>query len=220
VGLLAAQKINLSVAGARVAIQGFGNVGSVAAHLFAQAGAHIVAVQDHKGTVYQGSGLDVAGLLTHVASHGSVVGYPSSERLADEDFWSVPCDILIPAALEEQIDEHRASKITARLVIEAANGPTTPQADDLLNDRGILVVPDVIANAGGVTVSYFEWVQDFSSFFWTEEDINQRLVQIMQASFAHVWDVAQTHRISLRTAAFVVACTRILQARDLRGLYP
>jgi glutamate dehydrogenase (NAD(P)+) len=127
---------------------------------------------------------------------------------------------LIPAALEEQIDEHRASKITARLVIEAANGPTTPQADDLLNERGVLVVPDVIANAGGVTVSYFEWVQDFSSFFWTEEDINQRLVQIMQASFSHVWDVAQTHHISLRTAAFVVACTRILQARELRGLYP
>jgi glutamate dehydrogenase (NAD(P)+) len=220
VGVQAAQRIGMDISQARVAVQGFGNVGGIAGKLFAQAGARVVAVQDHGGTVYCEAGLDVPALLAHVAQHATVAGFTPAEVLDDEAFWSVPCDILIPAALEQQITEHNAHRIQARLVIEGANGPTTPQADDILNDRGILVVPDVIANAGGVTVSYFEWVQDFSSFFWSEDEINARLVRIMQEAFAAVCQVADDHRVSLRTATFIVACKRILHARDLRGLYP
>jgi len=132
----------------------------------------------------------------------------------------VDCDILLPAALEGQLTQDNAGKVKARMVIEGANGPTTPEADDILNDKGVLVLPDVIANAGGVTVSYFEWVQDFSSFFWTEDEINARLVRIMKEAFAAVWQVAQENKVSLRTATFIVACKRILHAREMRGLYP
>jgi glutamate dehydrogenase (NAD(P)+) len=195
-------------------------VGGVSAKLFAQAGARVVAVQDHSGTVYQASGLDVPALLAHVARSGGVAGFAPAEVLADEQFWDVDCDILIPAALESQITQANAGRIKARMVIEGANGPTTPQADDILNERKVLVVPDVIANAGGVTVSYFEWVQDFSSYFWSEDEINARLVRIMQDAFAVVWQTAQEHKVSLRTATFIVACRRILNARNLRGLYP
>ena len=146
--------------------------------------------------------------------------FKGGEPLKEGEFWSVKCDILIPAALEGQITKANAPKIKAKMVIEGANGPTTPEADDILQDRGVLVVPDVIANAGGVTVSYFEWVQDFSSFFWSEDEINARLIKIMKDAFDAVWQTAQQHNVSLRTATFIVACTRILTARDLRGLYP
>ena len=220
VGVEAAQKIDLPISGAKLAVQGFGNVGSVAAQLFVQAGATLVAVQDHSGTVFNGAGLDVAELQAHVQAHGGVAGFATAQALDPDVFWEVDCDVLIPAALEGQITTQNASRIKARLLIEGANGPTTPEADDILAERQILVVPDVIANAGGVTVSYFEWVQDFSSFFWTEADINARLVRIMREAFEGIWQVAQTHRVSLRTATFIVACTRILQARELRGLYP
>ncbi|MEW6465525.1 MAG: Glu/Leu/Phe/Val dehydrogenase [Pseudomonadota bacterium] len=220
VGVEAARHLKLEVRGARVAVQGFGNVGSIAAKLFAEAGARVVAVQDHAGTVYSEAGLDVPALMFHVKQTGSVAGFAGATALATDAFWDVPCDILIPAALEGQITRANAGRIQARLVIEGANGPTTPEADDILRDRGVLVVPDVIANAGGVTVSYFEWVQDFSSFFWSEEEINARLVRIMQEAFAAVWSVAQDKQVSLRTATFIVACTRILHAREMRGLYP
>jgi glutamate dehydrogenase (NAD(P)+) len=220
VGEEAAQRIGLKLQGARVAVQGLGNVGGVAARLFAQAGSRVVAVQDHAGTVYQEAGLDVPALLEHVARQGSVQGFAGAQALPDEQFWSVPCDILVPAALEQQITATNAHLVQARLVIEGANGPTTPQADDILAERGVLVVPDVVANAGGVTVSYFEWVQDFSSFFWSEDEINARLVRLMREAFAAVWQTAETHKVSLRTATFIIACTRMLQARELRGLYP
>ena len=220
VGEQAAQRLGLSLRGSRVAVQGLGNVGGVAARLFEQAGARVVAVQDHAGTVYREAGLDVSALLAHGAEHGSVLGFAGGEPLANEAFWSVPCDILIPAALEQQINAANAQQITARLVIEGANGPTTPEADDILAERGILVVPDVIANAGGVTVSYFEWVQDFSSFFWSEDEINARLVRIMREALDAIWAMADKHHVSLRTATFIIACTRMLQARELRGLYP
>ena len=220
VGVEAAKHTGMDISTARVAIQGFGNVGGVAGKLFAEAGAKVVAVQDHGGTIYREAGLDVPALLAHVARNGSVAGFQQAEVMADDAFWGVPCDILIPAALEQQITEANAGRIQAKMVIEGANGPTTPQADDILHDRGILVLPDVIANAGGVTVSYFEWVQDFSSFFWSEDEINARLVKIMQDAFAAVWQVADANKVSLRTATFIVACKRILHARDLRGLYP
>ena len=220
VGQDAAQHIGLDTAKAKIAVQGFGNVGGIAAKLFAQAGASVVAVQDHGSTVYNAAGLDVPALLRHVSEHGSVKGFEAAEVLPDSAFWGVDCDILIPAALEQQITSDNAHLIRARMVIEGANGPTTPEADDILHERGILVVPDVIANAGGVTVSYFEWVQDFSSFFWSEDEINARLVRIMREAFAAIRQVADEHRVSLRTATFIVACTRILHARELRGLYP
>lgn len=216
----AAKRLGLELKGARVAIQGLGNVGGVAARLFAQAGSLVVAVQDHAATLYNAAGLDIPALLAHVAEQGSVKDFPSAQALPHDDFWQVPCDILVPAALEQQITRHNAHKINARLVIEGANGPTMPEADDILAQRGILVVPDVVANAGGVIVSYFEWVQDFSSFFWSEEDVNARLVSIMKDAFASVWQTAQQHNVSLRTAAYIIACTRILEARKLRGLYP
>jgi len=147
-------------------------------------------------------------------------GFKGGEAIDSESFWGVPCDILIPAALEGQINATRASRIKARLVLEGANGPTTQGGDDTLADRGILVVPDVICNAGGVTVSYFEWVQDFSSFFWTEDEINLRLDKIMAGALKNIWDTADRHKITLRTATFAVACERILTARQERGLYP
>ncbi|TDQ44010.1 Glu/Leu/Phe/Val family dehydrogenase [Tepidicella xavieri] len=220
VGQEAARRIGLDIAGARVAIQGFGNVGGVTGKLFAEAGARIVAVQDHAGTVYHPGGIDIPALTRHVASTGSVAGFPHAEALPTDQFWDVECDILVPAALERQITEANAGRIRARMVIEGANGPTTPLADDILNERNVLVIPDVIANAGGVTVSYFEWVQDFSSFFWSEEEINERLAKIMRGAFHTIWQVAEDHKVSLRTATFIVACQRILHARDLRGLYP
>ncbi|WP_194726878.1 Glu/Leu/Phe/Val family dehydrogenase [Noviherbaspirillum malthae] len=221
VGCEAAAKRGIDIKGARVAVQGFGNVGGIAARLFAEAGAKVVAVQDHISTVVADSGLDVVALQAHVAQHGSVAGFGGGDIVNDRSrFWEVDCDILIPAALEQQITEANANKIRAKIILEGANGPTTPAADDILHDKGVLVVPDVIANAGGVTVSYFEWVQDFSSFFWTEDEINQRLTRIMREAFGAVWTLAQEKNVSLRTAAFIVACTRVLQAREMRGLYP
>jgi glutamate dehydrogenase (NAD(P)+) len=162
----------------------------------------------------------VPALLRHVEEHGSVAGFAQAEVIANDSFWDVQCDILIPAALEQQITAANAHRIKARMVIEGANGPTTPAADDILQERNVLVLPDVIANAGGVTVSYFEWVQDFSSFFWDEEEINARLVKIMKNAFAGIWQVAEEQKVSLRTATFIVACKRILHTRELRGLYP
>ncbi len=220
VGVEAAKLTGLAIEGARVAVQGFGNVGGTAGKLFADAGAKVVAVQDHTGTVHNASGLDVPALLAHVKAQGGVGGFAGGEHMADDAFWGVACDILIPAALEGQITKDNAARIQARMVIEGANGPTTPQADDILHDRNVLVLPDVIANAGGVTVSYFEWVQDFSSFFWTEDEINARLVRIMREAFAAIWQVAQDNKVSLRTATFIVACKRILHSREMRGLYP
>jgi glutamate dehydrogenase (NAD(P)+) len=220
VGREAMRRLNIDMEGARVAVQGFGNVGSIAAKLFAANGAKIVAVQDHSGTILNENGFDMQDLLDHVAKHRGIAGFKGGDVIAEEDFWNVKTDVLIPAALEGQINEERARRIQTRLVLEGANGPTTPDGEAVLADRGIVVVPDVIANAGGVTVSYFEWVQDFSSFFWTEDEINLRLDKIMVGAFKHIWDTSEQHKIMLRTAAFTVACTRVLQAREERGLYP
>lgn len=221
VGCEAARRYGVGLASARVAVQGFGNVGGVAASLFAEAGAKIVAVQDHTGTIVNEGGLDVARLHSYVRETGGVKAFPGADAFLDrEAFWDVASDILIPAALEQQITATNAARIRTKIILEGANGPTTPQADDILNDKGVLIVPDVLANAGGVTVSYFEWVQDFSSFFWSEDEINNRLTRIMQEAFAAVWEVAHDKKVTLRTAAFILACTRVLQAREVRGLYP
>ncbi|MBO9689938.1 MAG: Glu/Leu/Phe/Val dehydrogenase [Mitsuaria chitosanitabida] len=220
VGREAMRRLNVAMEGARIAVQGFGNVGSVAAKMFAANGAIVVAVQDHTGTILNEKGLDMTDLLDHVARTGGVGGFKGADRIDNENFWDVKSDILIPAALEGQITGERAKRVQTRVVIEGANGPTTPDGDAVLADRGIIVVPDVIANAGGVTVSYFEWVQDFSSFFWTEDEINVRLDKILVGAFKGIWDTAEQHKIPLRTAAFTVACTRVLEAREERGLYP
>ena len=220
VGREAMRRLNINMEGARIAVQGFGNVGSVAAKMFAANGAIVVAVQDHTGTILNDKGMDMASLLDHVGRTGGVAGFSGADRIDNENFWDVKSDVLIPAALEGQLSGERAKRVQTRLVLEGANGPTTPDGDAVLADRGIIVVPDVIANAGGVTVSYFEWVQDFSSFFWTEDEINVRLDKILVGAFKGIWDTAEQHKIPLRTAAFTVACTRVLQAREERGLYP
>jgi glutamate dehydrogenase (NAD(P)+) len=220
VGAEAALRSGMSIVGARVAVQGFGNVGGIAAKLFQEAGAVVVAAQDHTGSIFNGKGLNTKALLEHVAQTGGVAGFAGADVLGKAEFWAVDCDILIPAALESQITSENAGKIKAKMIIEGANGPTTPEADDILQERGVLVLPDVIANAGGVTVSYFEWVQDFSSFFWSEDEINERLVRVMKEAFAGIWQVAQDNKVSLRTATFIVACKRILHSRQSRGLYP
>ncbi|MBN3808391.1 Glu/Leu/Phe/Val dehydrogenase [Paraburkholderia sp. Ac-20347] len=220
VGCEAARRKGLSIEGARIAVQGFGNVGGIAARLFQEAGSTVVAVQDHTGSIYKSTGLDAAALLDHVAKTGGVAGFAGADMLGNDEFWTIETDILIPAALENQITEANAGKIRTKIIVEGANGPTTTAADDILHDKGVLVIPDVVANAGGVTVSYFEWVQDFSSFFWTEGEINERLERVMREAFTAVWQVSSEQGVSMRTAAFIVACKRILMAREMRGLYP
>ena len=216
----AARRLNVPIEGARVIVQGFGNVGEASARMFAQAGAKVIAVQDVSGTVLNPAGLDIAALKAFHAAHGTLLGAPGTETLPDADFWALPCEFMVPAALESQINRYNAEQIRARIVIEGANGPTTPEAEAILAERGVMVVPDVLANAGGVTVSYFEWVQDFSSFFWSEEEINARLDRIMSEAFTAIWQLADDRQLSLRTAAFVIACSRVLTARATRGLYP
>ena len=215
-----ARKLGMKIDSARVAVQGFGNLGSIAAELFAASGAKIVAVQDHTGTLYNEAGLDVAALQQTSAREGGIIGYKGGQKIDNENFWDVETDFLIPAALEGQISKARSERIKTKVILEGANGPTVPDADNVFAERGITVVPDVLANAGGVTVSYFEWVQDFSSFFWTEEEINVRLDKIMTNAFNQVWSTSEKHKITLRTAAYVVACERVLKARSERGLYP
>lgn len=216
----AGKRQGIAIEGANVVVQGFGNVGGIAARMFHDAGARVVALQDHSATVAQAAGIDVHAALAHVAAHGGMEGFSGAESISTENFWQLRSDFFVPAALEGQIAERRAQALQTRIVVEGANGPTTPAADDILKERGILVVPDVLANAGGVTVSYFEWVQDFSSFFWTEEEINRRLEQIMVGAFADVWKLAEERKVSLRTATFIIACHRVLSAREQRGLYP
>ena len=216
----AGRRQHLTMEGARVVVQGFGNVGSITARLFWAAGAKVVAIADHTASVANEAGIDIPAAQAWVTEHGGIAGFSGTTPIDIEDFWQTECDYLVPAALEGQITAERASRINARIVVEGANGPSTPAADDVLHERGILVVPDVLANAGGVTVSYFEWVQDFSSFFWTEEEINARLERIMVSAFDAIWFVAQEKQVSLRTAAFIIACRRVLEARAERGLYP
>ncbi|WP_332604607.1 Glu/Leu/Phe/Val family dehydrogenase [Acinetobacter sp. ESBL14] len=219
-GQQVAEKIKLPLDGAKIAVQGFGNVGSEAAYLFADSKSIIVTIQDHTGTIFNPEGIDLAALKTHMETHQGVGGFAGAQVISDEEFWNVEMDILIPAALESQITVERAQKLTAKLVLEGANGPTFPEADDVLVQRGITVVPDVICNAGGVTVSYFEWVQDMSSYFWSEEEINERLDKLMVQAINDVWHKSSEKECTLRTAAFILGCERILKARKERGIFP
>lgn len=215
-----ARRAGIPVEGARVAVQGFGNVGSEAARLFSEAGALVVAIQDHTATLVNSDGINMAELTRWQQENKQILGFPGAQKVDEEAFWQTQMDILIPAALEGQITRARAEILSCKLVLEGANGPTYPEADDVLAERGIIVVPDVICNAGGVTVSYFEWVQDMASFFWSEEEINARMDKIMTDAMVHVWNKAKEKSCSLRTAAYIVACERILMARKERGIYP
>jgi glutamate dehydrogenase (NAD(P)+) len=208
------------LAGARIAVQGFGNVGSVAAALLHGAGARIVAVSDSKGGTLNARGLDPRALARHKRESGRVSDYPGGEPIDNATLLATECDVLVPAALEQQITAANAERIRARLVVEGANGPTTPEADAVLAARDIVVVPDVLANAGGVVVSYFEWVQDLQAFFWTEEEINQRLERLMVRAFEEVAATARDRGTDLRTAALGRAVERVAEAITLLGIYP
>jgi glutamate dehydrogenase (NAD(P)+) len=215
----AAKRLGLDLREATVVVQGFGNVGSVAADLLSKDGAKIVAVSDVGGGIQNPNGLDVPGLIAHVAKNRTVAGFPGSTPVDGKKLLEIPCDVLIPAALENQITQANAGRVSARIVAEGANGPTTPQADKILNKNGVLVVPDILANSGGVTVSYFEWVQDRQGLFWREEEVNTRLEQMMVDAFHDVARVADEHKVSFRIAAFMLAIKRVVDAIQLRGVY-
>ena len=215
----ALKKLGRPHEGQRVIIQGFGNVGSVSAKLMHEAGYKIVGVADIHGGIYNPKGINVPKLLEHVLESGKVVGLAGCDAVSPHDVLTLDCDILIPAAVENQITSRNAERIRARVIIEAANGPTTALADDILVDKKVFVVPDILANAGGVTVSYFEWVQDREGYFWPEAMVNERLEQMMVASFEDVYNYAQRHSVSLRIAAYMLAIDRVAFALKLRGLY-
>jgi glutamate dehydrogenase (NAD(P)+) len=209
-----------SLSGKCVAIQGYGNAGSIAATLLAAEGSTVVAVSDSQGGIYNPAGLDPAKVGAWKREHGTVVGFPGADGVSNQEILEVECEILVPAALENQITRHNAARIAARVIAEAANGPTTPEADEILHERGVFMIPDILCNAGGVTVSYFEWVQDMQSFFWTEDRINQSLREIMDRAFDSVYAMSQRHEVDMRTAAYMVAVARVAEATTLRGLYP
>ncbi len=206
--------------GLRVAIQGYGNAGSVAATLLAAEGARIISVSDSTGGIHDPSGLDPAKVTAWKQEHGTVVGFPRADGVTNQEILELDCDILVPAALENQITRHNAPRIRARVIAEAANGPTTPEADTILFEKGVFLIPDILCNAGGVTVSYFEWVQDMQSFFWTEDRINESLREIMDRAFEAVHAMSTKHAVDMRTAAYMVAVARVAEATMLRGLYP
>jgi glutamate dehydrogenase (NAD(P)+) len=216
----AARRLDMPLQGARVSIQGYGNAGSIAARLFHKEGCKVVAVSDTRGGIYHEAGLDPAAVLRHKQEHGSVVGFPHAQQVSVQEVLEVPCEILIPAATEGVITAKNADRVQARIVSEAANGPTTPQADTILFDKGVSVIPDILANAGGVTVSYFEWVQDLQSFFWGVEEITQKLEVIMNRAFAAVAEKADQSHCDLRLAANMLAISRVAEATQMRGIYP
>jgi glutamate dehydrogenase (NAD(P)+) len=216
----AMHEIGREIREARVAIQGFGNAGMYAAQLMSQRGYHIVAVSDSQGGVADPHGLDVGRLMAYKLETGSVVGFSGARAIDNKEVLEYDCDVLVPAALEKVITVENAPRIKARIVAEAANGPTMPDADALLFERGVMVLPDILANAGGVTVSYFEWVQDLQNNFWEEEEINERLKRKMVRAFREAHDQANRHKVSMRMGAYCVAVDRVAEATKLRGLYP
>jgi len=216
----AAKQTGLAIPNSRTVVQGFGNAGSVAARLMADSGSRVIAVSDSSGAIVNNRGLDLEAVAKHKAETGSVAGFREADTLSAADLLELDCEILIPAAMEGQITESNASRIRARLIAEAANGPTTPEADDILADRGIFLIPDILANAGGVTVSYFEWVQAMQAFPWTEAMVNERLQQIMSESFSAVYAASQKFGVHMRTAALVRAIARVAEFTRLRGIYP
>src|SRR5438067_9027196 len=216
----AAKTIDLDLNGARVVVQGFGNAGEAAARFVGELGAKVIAVSDSRGGVFQGDGLDLPLVTRHKQETGSVTGAPRTRPVSNDELFELDCEILIPAALEGVITERNAPRVRARIVAEAANGPTSPQADDILHERGIMVIPDILCNAGGVTVSYFEWVQDREEFFWSIDEINARLRRIIVRAFEDVQRTSVEHDIDMRLAAYMLSVSRVAEATLTRGFYP
>ncbi len=219
---MAAAKKGIDLRKASVAIEGFGNVGQYAALLLEkEKGAKIVALSDSKGAIYNKKGFDVEKLMKYKKEHGTIADYPQAQsRMSSEELKKLDVDILIPAALEHSIDSQTAKEIKAKIVVEGANGPLAKEADNILNDKGVLIVPDILANAGGVTVSYFEWVQDLQSFFWKRHQVNQALEEMMEEAFNNVWNIREKYDTDMRTAAYILAIERLLFAIHKRGIYP
>jgi glutamate dehydrogenase (NAD(P)+) len=211
--------VGINITGATVAIQGFGNVGSISAELLAEAGAKIVAVTDWKGGVYNKAGLDIPKLLEYTQQKKTVDGFPGAEPIGNTDLFTLDVDVLIPAALENQITSDNAPSIKARIIVEGANGPTTPEANRLLHERGVFIVPDILANSSGVTTSYFEWVQDRYGYFWTEKEVNERLEAKMCEAFNAVLQTSLKYNVDMRTAAYIVAISRVATVTRMRGMY-
>jgi len=219
--ILGASKVlGLDPAKTTVAIQGYGNVGSFAHKLIARAGYKVVAVSDVKGGIFNAKGLVNADVYQHHLATGSVVGFPDADNISNEELLALDVDILVPAALENQITKDNAPKVKAKVIAEAANGPTTPKADLILNDKNVFMIPDILCNAGGVTVSYFEWVQDLQAHFWDEAAINQNLQCIMDRSFQNVYQVSLREKCNMRLAAYIVAVEKVAQAIKIRGIFP
>jgi glutamate dehydrogenase (NAD(P)+) len=216
----AVKKTGLSLNGARVAVQGYGNAGAIAARLLSDDGATVVAVSDSKGGIYNSKGIDPMGALRYKMEHGKLSGFAGSDDISNQDILEVDCDILVPAALESVITERNADKIKAKMIAEAANGPTTPEADSILFDKGILVLPDILANAGGVTVSYFEWAQNIQGYYWAEDEVNQKLERVMKQAFKDVYEIANNSSINMRTGAYMLAISRVAEVTRLRGIFP
>jgi glutamate dehydrogenase/leucine dehydrogenase len=210
----------MDLEGARVVVQGFGNAGSFSAKLMAELGAVIVGLSDTSGGIANPKGLDPNRVDAYKRETGSVTGFPGAERISNAELLELDCDILIPAAIENQIGEHNAPRIKAKVIAEAANGPTSPEADRILFERGVFLIPDILCNAGGVTVSYFEWVQDLQNLFWREATINARLKEVMVKSFNDVLETSKKHKVDMRTAAYMVAVGRVAEATLTRGIYP
>jgi glutamate dehydrogenase/leucine dehydrogenase len=216
----AARELTIDLAKATVAVQGFGNAGSIAAQLIAELGSTVVAVSDSTGGIRKMSGLDVTKVINWKKEHGTVQGFPGAEDISNAEVLETECDILIPAALENQITERNAGRIKARLIAEAANGPTTPEADRILFEAGKFMIPDILCNAGGVTVSYFEWVQDLNRDHWSEQTVNAKLKEIMVRAFGETLAMQKKEECDMRTAAYLLAVNRVASATQMRGLYP
>jgi glutamate dehydrogenase (NAD(P)+) len=216
----AARHLGIEIPKATVAVQGFGNAGSIAAQLIAAEGATVVAVSDSTGGIHNPAGLEINKILAWKKEHGTVQGFPGTTDISNAELLEVDCNILIPAALENQITPHNADRIKARLIAEAANGPTTPEADRILFKNSKFMIPDILCNAGGVTVSYFEWVQDLNRDHWTESVVNDKLKQIMVRSFSETLAIARREQCDMRTAAYLLAVQRVADATSMRGLYP
>ncbi len=217
----AAQMMNLDLGKSKIIVQGFGNVGSTAAKLAEEAGATVVGISDAVGAIYNPNGLPVHDLFNRYSGRdGGIREYEDAEKLTNTELLEMPCDILIPAAIAAQITKENAGRIKARLIVEGANGPCTPDADHILGDKGILIVPDILANAGGVVVSYFEWVQDLQNFFWEENEVNNKLTKIMRHSFAGVEATMRAHKTDMRTAALIIGVKRVADATIRRGIFP
>lgn len=216
----AAKAIGMKLKGAKATVQGFGNAGSIAARLLQEAGCKVIAVSDSKGGIHDEAGLDILKVIEHKGKTGSVVGYNNAKKITNEELFEMPCDILVPAALENVITEENADNIKTKIIAEAANGPTTPEADEILYKNKVMVIPDILANAGGVTVSYFEWVQDIQALFWNLEQVNEKLHGIMTKSFKDVYEISKKYNCNMRTAAYILAVGRVAEAIKLRGIWP